>query len=324
MLVPDGAQLYLGTPHSFYSIYADKPRAETGEARPFLDGFERKEFPVLIGKRSAWNERFSARAMKTRRDAAPRKFASQMMLKPTAPEACRLDAGKLLRYSAEPEYREALGRGTLWLEGRKLVSMRVWWDPAFGRTAKSSRNVIAAVYQDESGAYWLHRVAYFAADLDLAARKPAEHPEAEQLCRAAAKLAAELGAPSITVEENGIGKFVPGLLRKALARIGCAAAVVEHTARVPKGERILAAFDVTLAAGLLHAHDSVCDGPFAEEMNEWVPDGKSGRHDDALDAVAGAIMAEPARLGPFPRIPAPPGTWRPTGIVHTAETDFTP
>jgi len=322
--VPDGAQLYLGTPHSYYSIYADEARPETGETRPFLHGFERSVFTVYYGKRSAWPGRFSTTAMRAREKAAPRKFASQMLLKPTKPEAARLDAAKLLRYAGAVEYRESQGRGSLWLEGQKLVSMRVWWDPAYGRTAKASRNAIAAVYQDEAGGYWLHRVEYFAADADLALREPEAHAEADQICRTAARLVQELGAPAITVEDNGIGKFVPGLLRKALAALGSPASVTEHHARVPKGERILAAFDVTLAAGLLHAHASVCDGPFLEELAEWQPLGKSGRHDDALDAVAGAIMAEPTRLGPFPRPPGALGTWRPGGQIHTADTDFTP
>ena len=33
---PDGTQLYIGTPHSYYSIYADEPRPELDEAVPFL------------------------------------------------------------------------------------------------------------------------------------------------------------------------------------------------------------------------------------------------------------------------------------------------
>ena len=31
VLVPDGTQLYIGTPHSYYSIYADEARPELGE-----------------------------------------------------------------------------------------------------------------------------------------------------------------------------------------------------------------------------------------------------------------------------------------------------
>lgn len=325
VLVPDGTQLYLGTPHTYYSIYAEDVRPETGEERPFLDGFERKAFPIYAAPGvSAWARRFTPAAIEAVRRAGPLKFASQMMLQPVAPAQCRFDAAKLIRYDGEIEYRESQGRASLWLEGRKLASIRVWWDTSFGRPQKSDRNAIAAVYQDEAGGYWLHRVHYFAHDPALAAKYPAEHAEAEQLCRAAAQFAHALGAPSITVEDNGIGKMMPGLLRKALAAIDPSIGVVaQHNSR-PKDERILAAFDLTLAAGLLHAHAGVCDGPFAEELRSWQPLAKSSQADDGLDAVAGAILAEPVRLGPFPRAPGAHGAWRNAGQVHRAQTAFDP
>jgi hypothetical protein len=113
-------------------------------------------------------------------------------------------------------------------------------------------------------------------------------------------------------------------LRKALAAIDPTIGVVAHHANTSKSERILAALDVPLAAGLLHAHASVCDGPFAEELREWQPERKADQADDGLDAVAGAILAEPVRLGPFPRAPGAHGAWRPSGPVHRARTDFQP
>jgi len=326
ILVPGGMQLYLGTPHSYYSIYADAARPETGEERPFLDGFARRLFAVVDAEgKPRWSARFSAQRIEAaRRAAGPLKFASQMMLTPVAPSAARLEAAKLLRYAGEVEHREAHGRASLWLEGRKLASLRVWWDPAFGRTDRSSRNVVAAVYQDEGGGFWVHRVRYFGHDAALAAKCPETEAEADQLCRTAARFAHDLAAPAITVEDNGIGKLVPGLLRKALAAIDPGIAVIAQHSRRPKDERILSAFDGALAAGLLHAHESVCDGPFAQEMAEWRPGGKSGVHDDALDAVAGAILAEPTRLGTYPRAPSPHGDWRSGGRLHQAETAFDP
>jgi hypothetical protein len=326
VLVPGGMQLYLGTPHTYYSIYAHEPRAEIGETRPFLDGFERKLVPIRGEDGAlAWPARFGEeRIAELERTSGPIRFASQMLLTPVAPQQCRFDPAKLLRYDGEIEYREQLGRASLWLEGRKLASIRVWWDPAFGRPEKSDRNAIALVYQDEAGGYWLHRVFYFGHDPDLAARYPAEHAEADQLCRAAARFAQEIGAPAITVEDNGLGKVLPGLLRKALASIDPSIAVVAHHSTASKDERILAALDVPLAAGLLHAHAGVCDGPFAEELRDWQPHGRAGQADDGLDAVAGAILAEPVRLGAFPRAPGTHGAWRNAAQVHRARTDFQP
>jgi hypothetical protein len=326
VLVPGGLQLYLGTPHTYYSIYAETARREAGEERPFLDGFERRSFAVVDDAgRPRWKERFSKAVIEdAQRAAGPLKFASQMMLTPASPAACRFDPAKLLRYSGEVEHRETHGRASLWLEGRRLASIRVWWDPAYGRTERNSRNVIAAVYQDESGGFWLHRVHYFAHDAALAEQHPQDEAEADQLCRAAARFAHDLATPAITVEDNGIGKVMPGLLRKALAPIDPGIAVLAHHSRQPKDERILAAFDATLAAGLLHAHDSVCDGAFVQELAEWQPGGKAGCHDDGLDAAAGAILAEPTRLGPHPRAPSTHGAWRTGGGTHQAKTDFTP
>jgi hypothetical protein len=79
VLVPGGLQLYAGTPHSYYTIYADTPRAETGEAAPFLAGFERLELPLLDAKgRSRWPERFDAAAIASLRERhGPNKFASR-------------------------------------------------------------------------------------------------------------------------------------------------------------------------------------------------------------------------------------------------------
>jgi hypothetical protein len=63
-----------------------------------------------------------------------------------------------------------------------------------------------------------------------------------------------------------------------------------------------------LAARRLHVHESVCRTRFIAEMAEWAP-GISGARDDALDALAGCLMAEPVRLtraGP----PPPAAYWR--------------
>jgi hypothetical protein len=326
VLVPGGFQLYIGTPHSYYSIYAADARPEAGETCPFLEGFARYSIPIRDAQgEPAWPARYGKKeiaALEAR--TGPIKFASQMMLVPMPPEQCRFDAAKLLRYSDEVEHREAHGRASLWLEGRRLVSIRVWWDPAFGRPEKSDRNAIAVVYQDDAGGYWLHRVHYFGHDAALARSDPEGSAEADQLCREAARFVREIEAPAITVEDNGLGKMVPGLLRKALAPIDPTIAVVAHHSTAPKAARILAALDVPLAAGLLHAHASVCDGPFVEELRNWTPNAKAGAADDGLDAVAGAILAEPTRLGPFPRKPGTHGAWRPSGAPHRALTDFKP
>jgi hypothetical protein len=76
ILVPGGLQLYVGTPHTYYTLYADQPRREIGETAPFLDGFRRLVLPVLDARgHSAWPERFPEAAIaRIRRHTGANKF----------------------------------------------------------------------------------------------------------------------------------------------------------------------------------------------------------------------------------------------------------
>jgi len=181
--------------------------------------------------------------------------------------------------------------------------------------------VIAAVFTDEGGEHWLHRVGYLVHD----PRRVAEVDEATQLCRQVVAFARELFVPAVVLETNGIGRFLPGLLRREIAAAGLRCAVVERTATRQKALRIVDAFDAVLAAGRLHAHGSVRATPFVREMREWQPAGRSG--DDGLDAVAACLIDEPVRLS---RSTAPVakaadrGRWRRGLRPFAAATDFIP
>ena len=140
VLVPGGLQLYVGTPHSYYSIYAEDRREESGEARPFLGGFVRLCIPILDSEgRSRWPERFSAEKIEEiRRHTGPAKFDSQMMLQPRSIEEVRLDPARLARYDAPLDYREGNREAVLSIGGRRMVSASAWWDPAYGSPARAT------------------------------------------------------------------------------------------------------------------------------------------------------------------------------------------
>jgi hypothetical protein len=318
VLVPGGVQLYVGTPHTYYTIYAETARREAAEERPFLDGFARLEVPVLDTEgRPAWPQKFPlSRVEAIRRRSGPNKFASQMMLTPVAISEGRLDPERLVPYAAELDYKEGNREAVLSLMGRRLVAACCWWDPAYGAPSGGDGSVIAAVFLDNEGRYYLHAIAYLTHD---PARRD-EVDEATQLCRQAAAFAARHHMPAITLETNGLGRFLPGLLRRELAQSEVSCAVREVANRRPKAERILDAFDAPLAAGALWAHEDVWSTPFIREMREWRPETSGGR-DDGLDAVAGCLAMEPVRL---PRFSPPVGRprWRPgTGGV-AAPHDF--
>jgi len=314
ILTPDGTQLYIGTPHSYYTIYADTPRTEIGESDIFLKDFERMLIPLVNEKgSSAWPERYGEEEIgNLRRMAGPAKFASQMMLQPVNIMEGRLDVGLLRRYSDDLVSQEIQKNLVLTIGGRKIVSASAWWDPSFGKSSGDA-SVLAVAYTDEDGDYWLHRVAY------IAVTAKNDEDEASLQCREVARIAKELFLPSITVETNGIGKFLPAILRRELANEKLVCSVLEKHNTKSKEMRILEAFDAVMAARALHVHDDVYKTRFITEMQEWVPSAKGG-HDDGIDAAAGALALEPVRIRK--QYVTGGKIWSGSGSGHAAMTDF--
>lgn len=310
VLAPGGTQLYVGTPHTYYTIYADEPRTEIGEIAPFLGEFKRLKIPILNEQgESAWIERYGDDDIaRMKREAGPNRFKSQMMLEPVNIAQGRLDPASLNFYDGSLAYLKELSR--LEIQNRQMVSCSAWWDPAFGHGGDSS--VLAVVFTDTEGLYWLHRVEYIAVD------SCSGDDEATQQCQKVAFIAQLLRVPAISVEINGIGKFLPAILRRELAKKRVPCAVKEISSRRPKDVRILEAFDAILAARALSVHDSVKKTPFIAEMQEWAPGGK-GR-DDGLDAVAGALSQEPVRIERAYR--KGQHDWMRGVKAHKAGTDF--
>ncbi len=314
ILSSHGAMLYIGTPHCYETIYASQPRIEMGEDKIFLNGFKRLEVPIInhMGE-SAWPEKFPISSIETlRRHTGPNKFASQMLLQPTAINDGRLDVTLLNRYSDQIVYTEANQKPVLKINNKKMVSASCWWDPSFG-SATSDGSVIAAIYTDESGYYYLHAIEY----LKTNTQDPTD--EATQQCWQVARFLKEHYLPSVTVEINGIGRFLPQILRRELSKMNIATSVLEVSNTRPKHLRILEAFDAVLAAEMLHVHERVYKTSFIREMREWRP-GKNGQ-DDGLDAVAGALSSEPIRIGSAPR-KLNKKQWHGTSHITHAETEF--
>ena len=318
VLVPGGLQLYVGTPHTYYTIYAREARGDAGEDKPFLHGFTRLALPLLGDDgASRWPERFPiTRIEALRRRSGPNKFKSQMLLQPVNILDSRLDPDKLCPYADDLHYAERNGKAVLSLGARRLVSASCWWDPAYGAPGGGDGSVIACVFTGVDGTYYLHRVAYL--ETDPAA---AEDPATQQ-CRRVAAFLRDNFLPAVMLETNGLGRFLPGLLRGELAAAAVDAAVVERTSQRAKDLRIVEAFDAVLDAGRLHAHDSVWETPFVREMREWLPGGKV--RDDGLDAVSGCLLAEPVRLARVTRTDdmPPRPRWRGDGGPFKAKTDF--
>jgi len=292
ILVPGGTQLFVGTPHSYFTIYADAPRPELKEDTPYLADFKRLELALLDGKgKSRWPERFPPTEIEAiQRRTGPNKFKSQMLLQPVNIADGRFDPGQLRAYDDDLRYVEGNGEARLEIGGRRVKSALCWWDPAYGSPDRGDGSVIAAVFTDDDGTYWLHRISYMTHDPAIVE----DIDEATQQCRQVAHFLKGLYLPKVYIETNGIGKFLPGLLRRELARAGMSCAVVEENSRRPKVERITSGFDAVLAARALYAHRSVFATPFITELREWHTDSKTP--DDGLDAVSACINGQPVRL----------------------------
>lgn len=326
VLVPGGLQLYIGTPHSYYSLYAGQARTESGETKPFLHGFDRMVLPVWDENRKpAWPERFSVdhiRQLRKRHGEA--RFKAHMLLQPVNQVSGRLDPDRLRQYGDELVCREAAGRAILSLGDKRLLSASAWWDPAFARGGDDGRNgggeadkgdssVLAVVFGGEDGNIYVHRVVYLTTD------RRDQTPEARQQCRAVAAVARELNLPSIYVETNGLGAFLPGLLREEFRRERLWTSVVEARSTQNKAQRIIEAFEAAMADGRVYAHRGVWETPFVREMREWRPSATRAR-DDGLDAAAGAISCEPWRFDRSQvQPPRPAGDWRPGVVVAPSD-----
>ncbi|HBH27082.1 MAG TPA: hypothetical protein DDX54_06750, partial [Rhodospirillaceae bacterium] len=238
VLVPGGGQLYLGTPHTHETLYGD-----------FLEGFARLDIPALdAAGRSAWPERFPPEVLeRIRTQAGPAAFAAQMMLQPGALVSGRLDADLLRPYAGEPVFAQDYG-GVV-LDGREVTGVSAFWDPAYGG-AGGDRSAVAVVFRDAQGDLLLHEVRY----LSFLPQEKETDCRAMEQCHEVARLCARYRLPAITVETNGMGKLLPGYLRRSLMRHKVRTRVREAVSTRPKSVRILEAWDAPLAAGALWAH----------------------------------------------------------------------
>jgi len=91
----------------------------------------------------------------------------------------------------------------LTIGGRRMVGATCWWDPAMARTERGDASVVAAVFTDDGGGYWLHGIRY----LQVSEERP-DADAAAQLCAQVIAFLIEHEQPSVTVEVNGLGRFL--------------------------------------------------------------------------------------------------------------------
>lgn len=325
VLVPDGTQLYIGTPHHYETIYAERPRKELGEKDIFLKGFDRFVLPILDKDgNSVWEERFSNDDISRMKQATgPNKFNSQMLLQPTSIAESYLDPTLLHFYDEPLDYSEINQNPILKIGNDRLIGVGCWWDPAFhgnqegSNTRRSGDNsVIACVFTGESGKTYLHDIAYLKTDPNR------DLDEASQQCEQIETFVENNYISGLTIEINGVGRFLPSLLKQYLINKKKNISVLEKSSRTPKHIRILEAFDARLAARTLYVSTKVTKTNFIREMREWRPTQSKTASDDGLDAVAGALSVSPFRFQNMGSVSSKSADWRNTGQSYSADSSF--
>ena len=281
VLVPNGFILYIGTPHTKETIY---DISENG----FLKGFNLLTLPILDkdGK-SVWEERFPLNKIEAiRKRAGPLKFKSQMLLQAVNLTQSHLNVNNIVFYSDELSYEQTNQTAVLKIGKKQMVSASAWWDPAFGN-ANGDNSVLACVFFDNQGNAYVHDIVYL---------KVENKEKAAQIqCQKIADIICLYHLPQIRIETNGIGKFLPELLKQTLQDRKIICSVLSMHSHTPKAIRICQAFDARLANASLFFHQRLKNSAIMEEMNSWSMDNKN-MHDDGLDALAGCLLAEPIRL----------------------------
>jgi hypothetical protein len=266
----------------------------------------------------AWPERFTRDDIEKRRKKTRtlNYWDSQYQLSAKPIAEVRLDPEKIVPYDCEPRFVTANRRVAMWLGNVQIVGCSLRWDPSSG---KLNSDVSAAVLdlQDAAGRHYWHRVLMLTGEV-AETNDRGDRITAGQVMQLA-DLIKTFRVPRVTVETNGIGGFAPAFLKTALKQRRLRCGVAEVLAVQNKNLRIVEAIEPLLQSGMLWAHVSVLEGPLWDQAKDWNPAIKN-QPDDLLDAGAGAVTDQPARIGQLAGNVDPDrgDDWRPSAGAYEA------
>ncbi len=290
VLVPGtGKELFVGTPHTWDSIYPEI-LGETSKDTPFRTGASSLkvpvmekvtgEFPTMTGE-PTWPERFSMEEILKKQSGSGTKgnFLSQYLLLPYNPNDTILDPTLISQYKHEVDVHRANGGVVAKIGDQRVVGVSAFWDPSMS-TLKGDASVLAIVFSDELGNYYIHRTVH----LDGTPQEQADR---------AISILKDCEVSHVVIETNGIGAAFPMIFRERA--VGKGVTCDGKATTMNKAQKIIQAYEVRLAGGFIHAHKSVMDSPFRTQLRDFTPK-KMHVKNDYIDAVAAAILNQPFRL----------------------------
>ena len=290
ILVPGGYELFVGTPHAYDSIYPeilgevdkdDRIRDEASSLKiPVLENLS-GEFPEFSGD-PVWPERFPMEEIRKRAASSSTKghFFSQYLLLPYNPDETVLDPSLIATYNQEVDVTYSNGGVVAKIGDQRVMSVMSFWDPSMAKLSTDD-SVLAVVYSTDDGHYYIHRTIQLTGD-------------AEEQCEQVKNHMKQLDVPHVVIETNGIGNFLPPMLRKTFAGTGLTCEGKATTQN--KLQKIMHAYEVRLSGGFLHAHKSVMDSKFRTQLRDFSAKTVNRSKDDFIDAVAMCILQAPVRL----------------------------
>ena len=270
---------------------------------------------------SAWPERFTVEELLKRRKKTRtvNEWDSQYQLHSKPLHEIRLNPETIQPYDCEPRFLTANRVLMMWLGNVRIVSCSLRWDPASGNL---NSDVSAAVLdlQDAIGRHYWHRAEALTGEIAVTTEdgKRIIGGQVWQLT----DIIEKFKVPSVTVETNGIGQFAPKFLRMCLRQRQIHCGIKEVNAVQNKNHRILEALEPLMQSRMLWAHVGVLQGPLWDQAADWNP-AVTDQPDDLLDAGAGAVTDQPARIGQsIGNVTAERGEdWRPSAGVFEAELE---
>lgn len=242
-----------------------------------------------------WPERFTRAdlADRRRRTRTANYWDSQYQLHSKPVHEVRLDPEHIQPYDVEPRFVMANKVLTMWLGAVQIVGHTMRWDPSGGKL-RSDTSAVCLDLQDAAGRHYWHRMLALTGEIAETSDDGRQITGGQvwQLC----DVIKQFKVRRVTIETNGIGGYAPAFLKQALKQRGLICGVVDVDATENKNLRVLEALEPLIQSRMLWAHVSVLDGDLWSQMKDWNAATKN-QADDFLDAGAGAVTDQPARIG---------------------------